>query len=478
MEERLSGAILKDLDFIDDNRKIRVGSERAKLFKEQLRRDTEWLRKQKMMDYSLLVGIHFRDQHEKDMEKKQKEEELQRRQEMLQAQHDKHVEQAAPLAQQLMTEADALENNNSNNNNNNGNNNTTTDVNGNTITTQNGNLNVNGNGNGNGNINNPSSPLQKLKHERRQSRNEFGLENIPESPRTSQVLNEAPLAIQPAASHSEDSSIIDENDGTVMLYAPGNKVDTQRSNTDSNNETLRANTVSSHTNPAENDVETPKGDGSGTGSYTPKRDGDKGSAIYGSKISGKSGPFLPQSKSFVGAGMELNHISAIEDENSEFDRSNTNTPHTQATPHQHTPQQIQGTTFTYGNVSTSNKLSVNNGQDAAYDTDSAIMNESPHKTRTKNKQKERLSQTPHFGHFSASVNDDPGQLGLLALPQQVDGNGSNQNGVVSDEHGRIMNNFFNNSSRASVPVGHGNYATAHKNKMKDLKINANLPEMN
>ena len=73
--------------------------------------------------------------------------------------------------------------------------------------------------------------MQKLKHERRQSRNEFGLKNIPESPQTSQVLNEAPLTIDHAASHSEDSSIVDKNGGTVMWYAPGNKVDTQRSNT-------------------------------------------------------------------------------------------------------------------------------------------------------------------------------------------------------------------------------------------------------
>ena len=44
---------------------------------------------------------------------------------MLQAQHDKHVEPAASLAQQLMTEANALANNN------NVSNNTTTNVNGN-----------------------------------------------------------------------------------------------------------------------------------------------------------------------------------------------------------------------------------------------------------------------------------------------------------------------------------------------------------
>ena len=57
-KEKEHGAILKDLDFIDEGITLKIGKEKAKLFKEQLKRDTEWLRKMKIMDYSLLVGIH------------------------------------------------------------------------------------------------------------------------------------------------------------------------------------------------------------------------------------------------------------------------------------------------------------------------------------------------------------------------------------------------------------------------------------
>ena len=52
---------MKDLDWIDEGKKIKIGSDRAKLFKDQLKKDTYWLRQEKIMDYSLLVGIHYRD---------------------------------------------------------------------------------------------------------------------------------------------------------------------------------------------------------------------------------------------------------------------------------------------------------------------------------------------------------------------------------------------------------------------------------
>merc|ERR1712154_623894 len=59
--ERKKGAILKDLDWVDEGKQIKIGPQRAKLFKDQLKRDTQWLRTEKIMDYSLLVGIHYRD---------------------------------------------------------------------------------------------------------------------------------------------------------------------------------------------------------------------------------------------------------------------------------------------------------------------------------------------------------------------------------------------------------------------------------
>jgi len=53
--------VKKDLDFLNDGTYLRVGPGKAKMFKEQLRRDCEFLRKQNIMDYSLLIGIHYRD---------------------------------------------------------------------------------------------------------------------------------------------------------------------------------------------------------------------------------------------------------------------------------------------------------------------------------------------------------------------------------------------------------------------------------
>merc|ERR1719320_479588 len=52
--------VKKDQDFVNDGIVLNIGKEKAKLFKEQLKLDTDFLRKLHVMDYSLLVGIHYR----------------------------------------------------------------------------------------------------------------------------------------------------------------------------------------------------------------------------------------------------------------------------------------------------------------------------------------------------------------------------------------------------------------------------------
>ncbi|SCV74004.1 BQ2448_6436 [Microbotryum intermedium] len=53
-----SHAILKDLNWIERERQLDLGPEKKALFEEQLRRDTELMQKLRIMDYSLLTGIH------------------------------------------------------------------------------------------------------------------------------------------------------------------------------------------------------------------------------------------------------------------------------------------------------------------------------------------------------------------------------------------------------------------------------------
>jgi len=52
--------VKKDQDFLNDGEFLKIGKDKAKLLKEQLRLDTDFLRKLQIMDYSLLVGIHYR----------------------------------------------------------------------------------------------------------------------------------------------------------------------------------------------------------------------------------------------------------------------------------------------------------------------------------------------------------------------------------------------------------------------------------
>lgn len=51
-------AVLKDLNWINRHKMLELGPEKRALLTEQLRRDTEFLTKVNVMDYSLLVGIH------------------------------------------------------------------------------------------------------------------------------------------------------------------------------------------------------------------------------------------------------------------------------------------------------------------------------------------------------------------------------------------------------------------------------------
>lgn len=49
----------KDLDFVDEGRKLRIGPEIKDRIMTQLARDTEFLVKMQIMDYSMLLGVHL-----------------------------------------------------------------------------------------------------------------------------------------------------------------------------------------------------------------------------------------------------------------------------------------------------------------------------------------------------------------------------------------------------------------------------------
>lgn len=54
-------AVQKDLNWIDSDKVLELGPEKRALLTEQLRRDSEMLRDLGVMDYSLLVGLHWGD---------------------------------------------------------------------------------------------------------------------------------------------------------------------------------------------------------------------------------------------------------------------------------------------------------------------------------------------------------------------------------------------------------------------------------
>uniref|UniRef100_A0A8D3B8Q0 Phosphatidylinositol 5-phosphate 4-kinase type-2 alpha n=1 Tax=Scophthalmus maximus TaxID=52904 RepID=A0A8D3B8Q0_SCOMX len=56
----------KDNDFINDGQKIYIDGENKKMFLEKLRKDVEFLAQLKLMDYSLLVGIHDVERSEQE----------------------------------------------------------------------------------------------------------------------------------------------------------------------------------------------------------------------------------------------------------------------------------------------------------------------------------------------------------------------------------------------------------------------------
>lgn len=59
--KRSSHVALKDVDFQQANEKIEVGEERKKHFLELIKRDSEFLANNNIIDYSLLLGIHVKD---------------------------------------------------------------------------------------------------------------------------------------------------------------------------------------------------------------------------------------------------------------------------------------------------------------------------------------------------------------------------------------------------------------------------------
>jgi 1-phosphatidylinositol-4-phosphate 5-kinase len=51
--------VMKDLNWIKMNRRLMLGPEKAKWFLEQMQKDVDLLLRLNVMDYSLLLGIHY-----------------------------------------------------------------------------------------------------------------------------------------------------------------------------------------------------------------------------------------------------------------------------------------------------------------------------------------------------------------------------------------------------------------------------------
>uniref|UniRef100_K3X549 PIPK domain-containing protein n=1 Tax=Globisporangium ultimum (strain ATCC 200006 / CBS 805.95 / DAOM BR144) TaxID=431595 RepID=K3X549_GLOUD len=57
-KERNSNGVLKDMDLLDSGFRLQMGAERRGMLLVQIRKDVEFLKRMKIMDYSMLIGIH------------------------------------------------------------------------------------------------------------------------------------------------------------------------------------------------------------------------------------------------------------------------------------------------------------------------------------------------------------------------------------------------------------------------------------
>lgn len=57
-KERNSNGVLKDMDLLDSGFRLQMGAERRAMLLVQVRKDVEFLQRMKIMDYSMLIGIH------------------------------------------------------------------------------------------------------------------------------------------------------------------------------------------------------------------------------------------------------------------------------------------------------------------------------------------------------------------------------------------------------------------------------------
>ncbi len=70
--------VSKDLDFIDEGRKLNVGPCTKEAIMTQLKKDANFLASMHIMDYSLLIGVHVSNKAEEEIEKKKMRQLLQR----------------------------------------------------------------------------------------------------------------------------------------------------------------------------------------------------------------------------------------------------------------------------------------------------------------------------------------------------------------------------------------------------------------
>lgn len=57
-KERSANGVLKDMDLLDSGFRLQMGAERRAMLLVQIRKDVEFLKRMKIMDYSMLIGVH------------------------------------------------------------------------------------------------------------------------------------------------------------------------------------------------------------------------------------------------------------------------------------------------------------------------------------------------------------------------------------------------------------------------------------